>query len=116
MATSSRQDPFMSKAYFGNILCPGHIRYFERSINPAQVTELVTNLAELLVARLRVTSYSATGLRPANILKFQIDFVYIPGKYDNSSTESESDSEILATIHAINAVSTPISLHIFFFH
>ena len=53
----------MSKyAYFGNMLCPGHILYFERSINPAQVTELFTNLAELLVARLRVTSYSATGL------------------------------------------------------
>ena len=57
----------MSKyAYFGNMLCPGHSRYFEQSINPAQVTELFTNLAELLVAWLRVTSYSATGLRPAN--------------------------------------------------
>ena len=69
-ATLSRQDAFMSKyAYFGNMLCPRHIRYFERSINPAQVTKLFTNLAELLVAWLRVTSYLATSLRPA------IDFV-----------------------------------------
>ena len=39
----------------------------------------------------------------------------IPGKYDLSSTESESDSEILAVFNAIKEVCSFFHLSIFFF-
>lgn len=46
-------------------------------------------------------------------LKMQSKSKYIPAKYDTSSTESESDSEIWAEFRAIGAVRAPIPLGIF---
>ena len=48
--------------------------------------------------------------------RLQSKFEYIPGKYEMSSTEPESDSEILVVLNAIRVVHTPNFLCISFFH